>query len=114
VSNVDAYFLQALSNPSWKHIRKDIVGFMWNTGLQPVDAISYISELAVAGDYALTLECLTLLESIEDPIPEEQLLESIAIVHRAVSESTDAEFKRLLNEYMGVLNYQRAQTDLNN
>jgi len=113
VSNVEAYFLQALSNNQWKHIRKDIVGFMWNTGLQPVDAVSQISELAASGDYALTLECLTLLESIEDPIPEEQLLESIAIVHKATSESVDGDFKKLLNEYMNVLNYQRAQTDLN-
>jgi len=69
--------------------------------------------LAAAGDYALALECLTLLESIEDPIPEEQLLESIAVVHKASSESVDADFKKLLNEYMNVLNFHRAQTDLN-
>jgi len=113
VSNVETYFLQALANSQWKHIHKDIVGFMWNTGLQPVDAVSQLSELAASGDYALTVECLTLLESIEDPIPEEQLLESIAIVHKATSEASDADFKKLLNEYMNVLNFQRAQTDLN-
>jgi hypothetical protein len=113
VSNVESYFLSALANPHWKHIRKDIVGFMWNTGLQPTDSIGTISELASSGDYALTVECLTLLESIEDPIPEEQLLESIAIVHKTVSETSDGDFKKLLNEYLNVLNYQRAQTDLN-
>jgi hypothetical protein len=113
ISNVENYFLQALSNAEWKHIRKDIVGFMWSIGLQPVDAVSQISDLAASGDYALTLECLTLLESIEDPIPEEQLLESIAVVHKATSESVDSDYKRLLNEYMNVLNFQRAQTDLN-
>jgi hypothetical protein len=69
--------------------------------------------LAASGDYALTIECLTLLESIEDPIPEEQLLESIAIVHKACSEASEADFRKLLNEYMSVLNFQRAQTDLN-
>jgi HEAT repeat protein len=113
VSNVEIYFLQALSKAEWMHIRKDIIGFMWSTGLQPVDAVSQISELAALGDYALTLECLTLLESIEDPIPEEQLLESIAVVHKAISESAEGDFKKLLNEYMNVLNYQRAQSDLN-
>lgn len=113
VSNVEPYFLQALANPQWKHIYKDIVGFMWNTGLQPVDAVSRISELAALGDYALTVECLTLLESIEDPIPEEQLLESLAIIHKASTEAADGDFKKLLNEYMSVLNFQRAQSDLN-
>lgn len=112
VSNVESYFLQALANRNWKHIHKDVVGFMWNTGLQPVDAIALISEQAASGDYALTLECLTLLESIEDPISEEQLLESISIIHKAISETDDSDFKKLLNEYMHVLNYQRAQSDL--
>jgi hypothetical protein len=113
VSNVDSYFLQALSNRNWKHIHKDVVGFMWNTGLQPVNAVAQITELAASGDYALTLECLTLIESIEDPIPEEQILESIAIVHRTLSESGDDDHKKLLKEYMEVLNFQRAQSDLN-
>ena len=113
VSNVETYFLQALANPKWKHIRKDVVGFMWSTGLQPVDAVSQISELAASGDYALTIECLTLLESIEDSIPEEQLLEGIAVIHKAISDASNNDFKRLLNEYMSVLNFQRAQSDLN-
>jgi len=112
VSNVDSYFLQALANHEWRHIHKDVVGFMWSTGVQPVDAVGHISELAASGDYALTLECLTLLESIEDPIPEEQLLEGIAVVHRVLSECADNEYKKLLSEYMNVLNYQRSQSDL--
>jgi hypothetical protein len=103
VSNVEIYFLQALANPQWKH----------STGLQPVDAVSQISDLAASGDYALTFECLTLLESLEDPIPEEQLLESIAVIHKAISDASNNDFKTLLNEYMNVLNYQRAQSDLN-
>ena len=112
VSNVEAYFMQALANHEWRHIHKDVIGFMWNTGLQPVEAVSQISELAASGDYALTLECLTLLESIEDPIPEEQLLEGIAVVQHALSECNNTEFKFILSEYMNVLNYQRSQTDL--
>jgi hypothetical protein len=54
-----------------------------------------------------------LLESLEDPIPEEQLLESIAVIHKAISDASNNDFKTLLNEYMNVLNYQRAQSDLN-
>ncbi len=113
VSNVEAYFTAAMANRKWKHIHKDVIGFMWNAGLQPTEAVSQLSELAASGDYALTLECLTLLESIEDPIPEEQLLESIAVVNRALTEGKDADFKKILTEYAGVLNYQRAQTDAN-
>jgi len=112
VSNVEGYFLDALAKREWKHIHKEIVGFMWNTGLQPVEAVIQITELAASGEYALTLECLTLLESIEDPIAEEQLLESIAIVHRAMSDGPDSDYKKLLSEYLRVLNMQRMQNDL--
>lgn len=112
VSNVEDYFMKALANRQWKHIHKDIIGFMWNTGLQPVEYVIQITELAAVGDYQLTLECLTLLESIEDPISEEQLLESLAIVHRAIANANEPDFKNLLSEYMNVLNFQRSQTDL--
>jgi hypothetical protein len=77
-----------------------------------VEAVIQITELAASGEYALTLECLTLLESIEDPIAEEQLLESIAIVHRAMSDGPDSDYKKLLSEYLRVLNMQRMQNDL--
>lgn len=111
VSGSESYFLQALENKSFAHIRKDLIGFMWSTGLQPVEAVARISQLASEGDYPLILECLTLLENIEDAIPEDQLLESIAIVHARLNEIEQGDLRRLLAEYLVVLNRLRAMAE---
>jgi hypothetical protein len=108
VSGIEYYFLQALENKTFAHVRKDLIGFMWSTGLQPVEAVALISQLAAEGDYPLVLECLTLLENIEDAIPEDQLLESIAIVHTRLNEMEQGDLRRLLAEYLIVLNRLRA------
>jgi hypothetical protein len=48
------------------------------------------------------------LENIEDAIPEDQLLESIAIVHTRLNEMEQGDLRRLLAEYLIVLNRLRA------
>lgn len=80
VSGVDRYFIEALERPEWKHVRKDLVACMWNSGLQPVSDFQVITRLATDDDYALVLECLTLLDSLETHIPESVLLDSIGIM----------------------------------
>ena len=111
VSGSEQYFLRALENRTFAHVRKDLIGFMWSTGLQPVDAVALISQLAAEGDYPLILECLTLIESIEDAIPEDQLLEGIALVHTRLNEMEQGDLSRLLGEYLVVLNRLRAMAE---
>lgn len=111
VSGSEQYFLEALDNKTFAHIQKDLVGFMWSTGLQPIEAVARISQLAAEGDYPMILECLTLLESIEDAIPEDQLLESIAVVHARLNELEQGDLRRLLAEYLVVLNRLRAMAE---
>lgn len=113
VSAVEHYFISALENSAYKHVHKELVGFMWSTGLQPVEAVALLSRLAADGDYFLALECLTLLESIDDTIPEEQLLESIAIMHDTLNGMENSDRKRLLTEYLVALNNLRAFSDEN-
>lgn len=113
VSNIEEYFTQALNNAEFRHVHKDLIGFMWSTGLQPVNAVSLITKLATDDDYFLTLECLTLLESIEDTIPEDQLLESIELMHAKLNGMENSDHRRLMAEYLVVLNRLRALEDLN-
>jgi len=113
VSNIEEYFIHALSNAEFSHVHKDLIGFMWSTGLQPVNAVAFITKLATGGDYFVTLECLTLLESIEDTIPEDQLLESIEVMHARLNVMENSDHRRLMAEYLVVLNRLRATEDLN-
>lgn len=103
VSNVEGAFMDALENEAMKNIQKDLLSFMWNSGVQPVEGIATISRIALNGDYGVALEALTLIESMDDEISEEQLLESIADVTQHLSEAKAGDHANLLKEYLHVL-----------
>ena len=85
VSNADQAFMKAIANKQNAKFRKDILSFIWNSGLQPVDDIVQLTEIAVAGSFEEALECLTIIENIEDQIPEEKILESVSVLRSSIS-----------------------------
>jgi len=104
VSGLATVFVNALTNNEYLKVRKDILAFMWNSAIQPVDGMVEITDVAIEGTFEETLECFTLLESMEDEIPEDILTESIYRVreHLGKSEGT-REQRALLNEYLNAL-----------
>jgi hypothetical protein len=60
--------------------KTQLINILWNSR---IDFSPYLLEFvrwAGEGDYTLTLECLTLVEQMEGPFQEEQLLGSICLV----------------------------------
>ncbi len=110
VTKIEQVFTQALVNQSYKHIRKDLLAFMWSSGLQPVKSVSVITDMALEGPFEVTLEALTLLESIEDPIEEDQILDGVTRVKQAIGSTKDEGLKTLLSEYLQVLE-SRSESD---
>lgn len=111
VSKVESFFADALRNPAMAHIHKDLVTFMWNSDLNPAVIMPEITQLAVKGDYAATLECLTFLENAETTIPEDQLLDSITAVSQQLSKRNNTESDKLLAFFLENLNMRRAEAD---
>ncbi len=112
VSNVEQYFLDALKNPDMKHIRRDIIMFMWSSDLRPVENLSQITSIALEGNLEETLECLTLLESLEMPVPEEIILENITLIKQNNNSNASPAVKNLIHTYLGVLENMRFQSDM--
>lgn len=104
VSGLENVFIRALLNSDYMKIRKDILGFMWNSAIQPADGIIDITDIAIGGSYEETLECYTLLESMDDEIPEDILMESIFRVREHLGKGTGTrDHRALLNEYLNAL-----------
>ncbi len=112
VTKIEPVFTQALANQSYKHIRKDLLAFMWSSGLQPVKSVKVITDMALEGPYEVTLEALTLLESIEDPIEEDQILDGVTRVKQAIGTTQENGIKTLLAEYLHVLESRSESDDL--
>lgn len=103
VSGADEVFMEALANPVFSSYRKDIIQFIWSSGIQPVDEIANISRIAIDGSFEEALECITLLDSIETAIPEAVLLESITIVKQHLGQPSADDKKALMTEYLRAL-----------
>ena len=103
VPNAEQAFLKALANKQNAKIRKDILSFIWNSGIQPVEQIVDLTEIAIDGSFEEALECLTIIENIDDQIPEEQILESTSVLRSAVSSQPNDPKTGLLADLLMVL-----------
>jgi hypothetical protein len=110
IEGAEEAMMSAVLDPKFQAVRKDLISFMWNAGLQPIGWMSDITRIAVDGGLEETIECLTLLETITDPIPEEHLLESVGMLRQALNANRDPDKSGLLRIYLNVLS-QHEESD---
>ena len=68
--------MACLRNPELADLKTQILSTIWNS---PLDYSEYLAEfvsLAVKGDFLMILECLTILENLNGPFEEADVLES--------------------------------------
>lgn len=78
--NTISFLVEALEKKEFSNSRDRIIAIFWNAGLEPKEHLSVFVKIATEGNYMECLECLTLIENMEPPFPEEQLLESMLIL----------------------------------
>ncbi len=103
VEGAEEAMMAAVQDPRFLAVRKDLISFMWNAGLQPVGWMGEITRIAVEGGMEEAIECLTLLETLTDPIPEEQLLDSVGILRQALNADNTSDKSAILAIYLSVL-----------
>lgn len=100
IGNAEEPFMQALKNPAYRYVRKDLLSFMWNSALEPTGWLADITKIALEGDLQEVLECVTLIESMEDLFPEEQVLESIQLVREFLNGAPLSDKSKMLAVYL--------------
>lgn len=109
ISGAEQPMIAALSNSANRNIRKDILGFIWSSGIQPVNDIALISQIAIDGSFEEALECITLLDSLETAIPEAVLLESIMLVKQHLGNTQKNDKTPLMAQYLMALENMRVE-----
>jgi len=74
------FLITALSSEEFDSQRDKIISVFWNAGLEPKEYLSLFTKIACEGNYLECLECLTVIENLDPPLPAEQLLESLLIL----------------------------------
>jgi len=80
-NNLSAYeaqetMIQILMDPDNLPIRQILLSSIWNSRLDYSVYLAEFVEMAVEGDYLEALECLTIIENLEGPFEESDILES--------------------------------------
>jgi hypothetical protein len=103
VSNTEESFMEALADPAFLDIRKEILGFMWNSGLQPVEHLTELVQLATESGFEEIVECLSLVESMDGPFPEDEVEQSGYVLRDWISQNKDDERMALMLEFLKVV-----------
>jgi len=68
--------IQVLYDPANLAIRQEVLSTIWNSRLDYSSNLAEFVEIAIEGDYLEALECLTIIENLEGPFEESDILES--------------------------------------
>ncbi len=74
-STVVVEMMDVLGDPELRSIRQKLLTTVWNTKVDFSDYIDEFVEMAVEGDFMEALDCLTIIENLEGPFMEENILE---------------------------------------
>ncbi|MDX2362069.1 MAG: hypothetical protein QNK23_14775 [Crocinitomicaceae bacterium] len=69
--------IDVLDDEQYRPIRQLILTAIWNTKVDFSDYIDDFIEIAVEGNLLEALDCLTIIENLEGPFMEENILESL-------------------------------------
>ena len=99
-TSVVADMMDVVEDETYRPIRQVILSTIWNT---KVDFSGYIDEfvkIAVEGDFLETLDCLTIIENMEGPFMEEDILEAQLHLKNYIEDTApkDAQKAQLLSE----------------
>jgi len=70
-------------------LRQKVLTSIWNSKLSYDDQLPFFVMLASTGDFMQALECLTIIENMQGPFAEHELLEAQLLLKEYVEESKD-------------------------
>jgi len=75
--NAIPILFEELENTNDSIQREKILSVFWNAGMEVKDHLSELVNYAIQGDFMEAVECLTIIENMEPPLPEDQLMECL-------------------------------------
>jgi hypothetical protein len=103
VDGAEEPFVEALKDEKFRSIRQNILSFMWNSDLQPVEHIETITMTAIDGDYLTAFEALTLIDNLEGPFPDDQIMGAIVDLSEFQSDNQNLDKSEILNQMISIL-----------
>jgi hypothetical protein len=112
-SDIKDTLITALEDEEFKAIRGKILSVIWNIPLDFSEYLDYFVRIAIEGNFMESLECLTILENLEGPFEEEQLMEAQVILSEIKDQKFDTQKATIVSEIALLIKsfIQRASID---
>jgi len=103
-TKVPAELAKCLVNPSYKNSRQMMLASIWNSGLDYNQYMGEIAQAAVEGDLMEAIECITILENLENGLNENEIMDALLVIKAYLVENNDDSSKtNILKEIVGML-----------
>ncbi|MEY3585021.1 MAG: hypothetical protein RLZZ243_85 [Bacteroidota bacterium] len=108
-----AIFIQFLSDEKEQVLRQKVLTTLWNSKLTYDEHLPFFVMLASTGDFMQALECLTIIENMQGPFAEHELLESQLLLKEYVEESMneDEQKRQIMSEIAWFIKEQNEGID---
>jgi len=94
------------------NIKELVLHSLWSSGFDLADHIPLIIESACDGDFMVLLEALTLIENLEGPFNEDDLVISTSILNEKINDCKDESMLNLLNSLLSVVQQFESQIEI--
>jgi len=98
ITGTEEVFVEALLDKSFAAVHTQILAFMWSSGLNIPEHLSVLVRVCLSGSFMQALEGFTLIESMDGPFPEEQILDSLLQVRAYLEKAVSGEMKELVQQ----------------
>lgn len=78
-TKVPAEIAKCLQEPAFKNVRQELLASVWNTGLDYNQYMIEIAQATVEGGLMEAVECITIIENLENGLNEDQIMDGILI-----------------------------------
>ncbi len=86
--------------------RQKLTSIFWNAGFEPKEFLSILVKNATEGEFMEAFECLTVIENMEPPFPEDQLMDGLVILKDYFSKKPSGEKVDLIRSIATIIQYQ--------
>lgn len=103
ISNAEDELLRLLDDEKYVNSRHIILSALWNSGFFPSDSLLKITSHLLSSDFFTALEALTVIENMEEPFDEVQLIESLADTKSFMLQNPESAINDLVMELYNIL-----------
>lgn len=96
VPGFELELMKSLRNSEWKAHYGQIMAFMWNSGGNPKDFVKELISIGIDGGMETLLECYSVIEVMDGPLSEEQLIESQTFLHEQFKSMPEGHPKQIV------------------